>query len=110
MARDAGRRGMTSRNTAAAPTAEADARLAPVPAARHHRAMVDTPAFDTLATTRKLKAAGIADTHSEASAAAIRAARGDLATRADFRRGMFGLAAFTVAVAALSIGLMQLSR
>ena len=75
---------------------------------------MDTTAFDTLATARKLKAAGIADAHAEAqaeaSAAAIRAARGDLATRADFWRGMFGLAAFIGAVAALSIGLMQLSR
>ena len=110
MAQDAGRRGIISRNTAAAPTVEADARLAPVPAARHHRATVDTTAFDTLATARKLKAAGIADTHAEASAAAIRAARGALVTRTDFWRGMFGLAAFIVAVAALSIGLMQLSR
>lgn len=54
--------------------------------------------------------AGIADTQAEASASAIRAARGDLVTRADFRRGMFGLTAFIVAVAALSIGLTQLLR
>ena len=76
--------------------------------------MVDTTAFDTLATARKREAAGIADAHAEAQAeaiaAAIRAARGDLVTRADFWRGMFGLAAFIVAVAALSIGLMQLLR
>ena len=66
MAQDAGRHGIISRNTAAAPTIEADARLAPVPAAWHHRAMVDTTVFDTLATARKRKAAGIADTHAEA--------------------------------------------
>ncbi len=76
--------------------------------------MVDSTAFDTLATARKRKAAGIAGAHAEAQAeaiaAAIRAARGALVTRADFWRGMFGLAAFIVAVAALSIGLMQLSR
>ena len=72
--------------------------------------MADATAFDTLATARKRKAAGIADAHAEAIASAIRAARGDLVTRADFWRGMFGLAAFIVAVAALSIGLMQLLR
>ena len=72
--------------------------------------MADTTVFDTLATARKLKAASIADAHAEAIASAIRAARGDLVTRADFWRGMFGLAAFIVAVAVLSIGLMQLLR
>ena len=44
-------------------------------------------AFDTLATARKLKAAGVAPAHAEAQAEAIAAAartgRGDLATRAD---------------------------
>ena len=72
--------------------------------------MADTTAFDTLATARKLKAPGIADAHAEAIAFTIRAARGDLVTRADFWRGMFGLAAFIVAIAVLSIGLMQLLR
>ena len=81
--------------------------------------MADTAAFDTLATARRLKAAGIA----EAQAEAVRAARDDLATEADiaglearFYRTLLALGAalvgimIAVAVAAVAIGLMQASR
>ena len=68
--------------------------------------MADTAAFDTLATARKLKAAGIAE--------AARAGRSELATKADiaglearFYRAMLWQCAFTVAVAAGAVGLMQ---
>ena len=72
--------------------------------------MADTAAFDTLATARKLKAAGIAEAHAEAA----RAGRSELATKADiaglearFYRAMLWQCAFTVAVAAGAVGLMQ---
>ena len=66
--------------------------------------MADTAAFDTLATARKLKAAGIAEAQAEAIAEADRA---DLATKADLYRAILWQCAFTVAVAAVAIGLMQ---
>ncbi len=73
--------------------------------------MADTAAFDTLATARRLKAAGIADAHAEAiaeaQAEAVRASRGDLASKADLYRAMLWQSAFMVAVAAVAIGLMQ---
>ena len=73
--------------------------------------MVDTAAFDTLATARKLKAAGGADAQAEAIADAARASRSALATKADLYRALWvhtvGLAAFIVAVAGLAIGLIQ---
>lgn len=73
--------------------------------------MVDTAAFDTLAMARKLKAAGVADAQAEAIADAVRASRGELATKADLYRALWvhtvGLAAFIVAVAGLAIGLIQ---
>ena len=105
--------------------------------------MADAPAFDTLATARKLKAAGIAEAHAEAiaecAAASAHAARSELASKADiaalkadiaalktdiagikadakadiaglearFYRAMLWQCAFTVAVAAVAIGLMQ---
>ena len=87
--------------------------------------MADTAAFDTLATARKLKAAGFNDAQAEAQAEAVaeavRAGRGELATKADiaslkadiaglearFYRAMLWQCAFTVAVAAVAVGLMQ---
>ena len=72
--------------------------------------MADTAAFDTLATARKLKAAGIAEAQAEAIAEAVRGARADradLATKADLYRAILWQCAFTVAVAAGAIGLMQ---
>lgn len=73
--------------------------------------MIDTAAFDTLATARKLKAAGVADAQAEAIANAVRASRRELATKADLYRALWvhavGLAAFIVAVASLAIGLSQ---
>ena len=78
--------------------------------------MADTAAFDTLATARKLKAAGIDEAHAEAiaEAQAARAGRSELATKADivglearFYRAMLWQCAFTVAVAAGAVGLMQ---
>ena len=80
--------------------------------------MADTAAFDTLATARKLKAAGIDEAHAEAiaeaQAEAARAGRSELATKADivglearFYRAMLWQCAFTVAVAAGAVGLMQ---
>ena len=87
--------------------------------------MADAAAFDTLATARKLKAAGIAEAHAEAiaeaQAEAARAGCGELASKADiaslktdiaglearFYRAMLWQSAFTVAVAAVAIGLMQ---
>ena len=69
--------------------------------------MADTAVSDTLATARKLKAAGIADAQAEAHAEAI----SELATKADLYRALWvhtvGLAAFIVAVAGLAIGLIQ---
>jgi len=79
--------------------------------------MADIAAFDTLATARKLKAAGIA----EAQAEAARAGRSELATKADiaalkadiaglevrFYRALMVLAGFTAAVAAVAVGLVQ---
>lgn len=82
--------------------------------------MADTAMFDTLATARRLKAAGIvgaqaeaiAEAQAEAVAVAVRTARADhgaLATKADLYRALLvlgaALAGFTVAVAA--VGLMQ---
>ena len=84
--------------------------------------MADTAMFDTLATARRLKAAGIvgaqAEAIAEAQAEAVRAARGDLATKADiaglearFYRALLALGAalvgIMVAVAGVAIGLMQ---
>ncbi len=77
--------------------------------------MADTAVSDTLATARKLKAAGIADAqaeaHAEAIADAVRASRSALATKADLYHALWvhtvGLAAFIVAVAGLAIGLIQ---
>lgn len=73
--------------------------------------MADTAAFDTLATARKLKAAGVAFAQAEAIADAVRASRSELATKADLYRALWvhtvGLAAFIVAVAGLAIGLIQ---
>lgn len=50
-------------------------------------------AFDTLATARKLKAAGVedaqAEAHAEAAAAAVTG--GDLATKADLKAGLASL-------------------
>ncbi len=109
--------------------------------------MADMAAFDTLATARKLKAAGIAEAHAEAiaecAAASAHAARSELASKTDiaalkadiaalktdtkadiagikadvkadiaglearFYRAMLWQCAFTVAVAAVAIGLMQ---
>ena len=46
-------------------------------------------AFDTLATARKLKAAGVEDAQAEAIAAAVTG--GDLATKADLKAGLAGL-------------------
>ncbi len=85
--------------------------------------MADAAAFDTLATARKLKAAGFNDAQAEAEAVAeaVRAGRGELATKADiaslkadiaglearFYRAMLWQCAFTVAVAAVAVGLMQ---
>ena len=79
--------------------------------------MADTATFDTLATARHLKAAGIA----EAQAEAVRAAHGDLATKADiaglearFYRALPALGAalvgIMIAVAGVAIGLMQALR
>ena len=79
--------------------------------------MADTAAFDTLATARRLKAAGIVGTQAEA----VRAGRGDLASKADsaalkadiatLKIDLYRVAlwqcAFMVAVAAVAIGLMQ---
>ena len=60
--------------------------------------MVDTAAFDTLATARKLKAAGITEAHAEAiaecTAESARAARSELASKA-------GIAALKADIAAL---------
>ena len=82
-------------------------------------------AFDTLATARKLKAAGIAEAHAEAiaecAAASAHAARSELASKADiaslktdiagleawFYRAILWQCAFTVAVAAGAVSLMQ---
>lgn len=49
--------------------------------------MADIAAFDTLATARKLKAAGINEAHAEAiaEAEAARAGRGELASKADLK-------------------------
>ena len=87
--------------------------------------MADIAAFDTLATARKLKAAGIAEAHAEAiaeaQAEAARAGRSELATKADiaalkadiaglevrFYRALMVLAGFTAAVAAVAVGLVQ---
>lgn len=94
--------------------------------------MADAAAFDTLATARKLKAAGIAEAIAECAAASAHAARSELASKADiaalkadiagiktdakadiaglearFYRAMLWQSAFTVAVAAVAIGLMQ---
>ena len=71
--------------------------------------MTDTAfEFDTLATARKLRAAGIAQEHAEAHAeaigAAVRASRDDLATKADLAKletrltvRLYGVAAGIVA-------------
>ncbi len=84
--------------------------------------MADTATFDTLATARRLKAAGIAGAQAEAiaeaQAEAVRAARGDLATKADiaglearFYRALLALGAalvgIMIAVAGVAIGLLQ---
>ncbi len=91
--------------------------------------MADIAAFDTLATARKLKAAGIAEAHAEAiaeaQAEAARAGRSELASKADlkaeiadlkadiaaleirFYRALMVLAGFTAAVAAVAVGLVQ---
>ena len=77
--------------------------------------MADTATFDTLAAAPRLKAAGFNDAQAEAQAeavaAAVRAGRGDLASKADiaglevrFHRALLMLAGFTVAVA---VGSMQ---
>ena len=59
--------------------------------------MADTAAFDTLATARKLKAAGIAEAHAEAiaeaQAEAARAGRSELATKVDLEAAIAGLEA-----------------
>ena len=51
--------------------------------------MADATAFDTLATARKLKAAGVA----QAQAEAARAGRSELATKADLEAAIAGLEA-----------------
>ena len=53
--------------------------------------MADATAFDTLATARKLKAAGVAQ--AEAQAEAARAGRSELATKADLEAAIAGLEA-----------------
>ena len=77
-------------------------------------------AFDTLATARKLRAAGVqpaqAEAHAEAIGAAVDASRGDLATKADLANletrvtvRLYGAAAGIVAAnAGLTFILLQL--
>ncbi len=77
-------------------------------------------AFDTLATARKLRAAGVAqaqaEAHAEAIGAAVDASRGDLATKADLANletrvtvRLYGAAAGIVAAnAGLTFMLLQL--
>ena len=80
--------------------------------------MVDAVAFDTLATARKLKAAGI----TEAQAEAAHAGRSELATKADLKAEIAGLegrlsraaqtrsyalVGFMIAIAGVAIALTQ---
>lgn len=91
---------------------------------RHDCGMADTTAFDTLATARRLKAAGFNDAQAEAQAeaiaAAVRAGRGELASKADivglkadiadlearFYRALLALGAALVGIM-VAVGLMQ---
>ena len=63
------------------------------------------PAFDTLATARKLKAAGVddaqAEAHAEAIASAVHSGRDDLATRTDLAAVKADLAGVKVELAAV---------
>ena len=54
---------------------------------RHNlgRMAMTASAFDTLATARKLKAAGVAEAPAEATASAVHSGRDDLATKADLK-------------------------
>ena len=73
--------------------------------------MVDTAAFDTLATARRLKAAGIAEAQAEAVRAAL-AIKADIAgLEARFYRALPALGAALVGIMiAVAIGLMQALR
>ena len=85
--------------------------------------MADIAAFDTLATARKLKAAGINEAHAEAiaeaQAEAARAGRSELASKADLKAEIADLKADNarlesrltwrlVGVAGAAVGLTQL--
>ena len=71
--------------------------------------MADTAAFDTLATARKLKAAGIAEAHAEAiaecTAESARAGRSKLASKADIAALKADIAALKTDVKADIAGL-----
>ena len=66
-------------------------------------------AFDTLAYTRRLKEAGVAGSHAEAHADALRAAfNAGVATRADLARLEARLMIFIVGVAGLIVAAVKL--
>ena len=72
-------------------------------------AAVTAPAFDTLATARKLKAAGVddaqAEAHAEAIASAVHSGRDDLATRADLAAVKTDLASVKTDLAGVKVEL-----
>ena len=72
---------------------------------RYDCGMADTAAFDTLATARKLKAAGITEAHAEAiaecTAASAHAAQSELASKADIAALKADIAALKTDIAGI---------